>query len=268
MKFLYLLLLLILALAVTFIEAGSPPKYYQERNSITVVNDDITVQVIGDGLPRLIISSNSDNGTQYDLSFNSMFQVSQMSGSQKQKVGNTYSLSSYSWVLGDPIVLGDMVTFSLAGAKDLNNPFVTFTVLVNSTGMSYKFNVDISNFQSDMWQRNAVGLATCYTAKTKLKGNNNEQNVTVQATSNSNQYTFGGSSLSIVPYAVLINSTQTVTAQLQPGDGNNVACIVYESFIGKAIGLVHDPTAGMSDASSIQVSFMVLATSFLLYFLF
>jgi hypothetical protein len=132
--------------------------------------------------------------------------------------------------------------------------------------MSYKFDVDISNFQYSMWQPNSVGVATCYTTKVKTNGNNNEQNVIVQATVN-NQYSFGAT-LSIIPTANLLNSTSTVSAQLQPGSGSNVVCIFYGTFNETSTELIHDPTVGVSGTSSIQVGFMLLAITFLLYSLF
>jgi hypothetical protein len=265
MKSLFLLLFLVLAVAMVVQAHKEPkhPKHYRGAHHMTIVNEDITVRVTVDGLPRLIISSNNDNGTQYHLRFNSMYQVSNRTEPWKNKVGKDYSLSSYQWNLGDTIINGDTITFSLSGMKDSSDPFVTFIVHVNSTGMSYKFDVNISNFQNDMWVPKSIGLATCYTASVKFDGGKDEQNKTVRKTDRDNEYSFGPT-LSIIPYATLGNSTLTVPAELQPGSAENVACIVYGSFYGESTELIHDPTVGISAASTIPISFLILLLVYIL----
>lgn len=261
----FLFLLLIPYLFAPCIQAGAVANYYKSGNSMTVVNKDITIEISGKDLPKLSISSNALNDTQYTLQFDSMFQVSQTSGSQRYKVGNAYSLSNYKWIIGDATVNQEIVSFSAAGSSGKSNPYISFVIHVNGTGRSFKFDVSILNFPGTMWESNAIGLTTCYSTTT-TSGNGNETNVNVDV-KDKKECSFGGANLSIISNANLLASTKTVNAQLQPGDKANSMCIVYNSFHGKSTGLVHDPTLAMSAASSIQIAFMAMIISFFFIFL-
>jgi hypothetical protein len=60
----------------------------------------------------------------------------------------------------------------------------------------------------------------------------------------------------------MIFNTEIIFLELQSRGEDNVVCIAYSSFNGQSTELIHDPTVGISAASSIAINFMIF--SFLL----
>jgi hypothetical protein len=266
-----LILTLILALLVFHIHAGNndwkTPKPYKCNNYMTVISDDITITTSIRGAPQFTIASNEPNSSTYAIVFDSMLQESSISGNQNSLLGESYVASNYKWTIGNATTKGSIVSFPINGTR-WNYPSIAFVVHVNATGLNFKFDVVISNFQDSMWEQGSIGVTTCYTMFSDQSAAFEKSSHFIPASST--RYIFGTAELSIIPFANLFNSSEAVNATIRTGDSANLICISYGSFQGLSTGLIHDPTVSIgviSIASSMRMNTVALILCFALSFI-